>query len=410
MPPSNQPQMCLVQVSSRAWGGSADSGMACLEDIPYPIHTLRRLQDVFPNTPLCLIAPDFDRSAGLENLLQEYSMHNVTIVYGAAASPLKRMVQATQALAESAPILRINGENLFTHPRSLRDLMALWSDTPHCDGVKFSDDYPAKLTADIYRVGALRQALALLPQENAFHVHVKHFMAHHPSFQIATLSPTLYYTDDEMRSLRHALNTGLGNPEPGIGRLLVDHSLSIPQGDQLSFHYEKALDYIEPGSDVLDIACGPGYGAKMLAQKSARVFAGDIDETMIQQVRHAYKDEPAIVFDVMDATKLPLKDNQVDAITSFETIEHMTDLDGYLQELNRVLKPKGLVMISTPQNGFGSVPLTVSHFREFSYPELKHIIESTFDIVEFIGIKQGRIYFPNDPIGNNSLVIARSRK
>ncbi len=123
-----------------------------------------------------------------------------------------------------------------------------------------------------------------------------------------------------------------------------------------------------------------------------------------------YPQTDGLRFQLIDAENTGLPDDTVDAITTFEVIEHVDDIPAYLAELHRVLKPGGLAFISTPQNCFGQHPISCWHHVEFSAQEFRDIVETTFDVVEFIGIKQGRVHFVGDPIGNNSFLVARPRK
>lgn len=110
--------------------------------------------------------------------------------------------------------------------------------------------------------------------------------------------------------------------------------------------YALAMNFAE-GKVVLDIACGEGYGANLIAEKAEKVIGIDIDETTINNAAKKYK-RPNLVFKKGSATNLPLEENQFDVIISFETIEHIEQQDQMLTEIKKVLKPGGLLIISTP--------------------------------------------------------------
>jgi SAM-dependent methyltransferase len=109
----------------------------------------------------------------------------------------------------------------------------------------------------------------------------------------------------------------------------------------------------------------------------------------------------------MDGDDIGLASESFDHVVSFETVEHVGNPARFIQELRRILRPGGMLCISTPQNRFGSIPTTPSHTVEFSYRELLDLVSASFEIVDFKGLKAGTIHFENDPIGSNSYVVAR---
>lgn len=109
------------------------------------------------------------------------------------------------------------------------------------------------------------------------------------------------------------------------------------------------------GRDVLDVASGEGYGAAILAGPARSVVGVEIDPASVAHARTAYA-LPNLRFEEGDAQKLPLPDDSVDLVVSFETLEHLDDPPAFLAEVRRVLRPGGLVIISTPDRGVYSAP------------------------------------------------------
>ena len=109
--------------------------------------------------------------------------------------------------------------------------------------------------------------------------------------------------------------------------------------------YAFALSRIPAGSSVIDVACGTGYGSGMLAQAGHRVVGFDIDPATIDFARTQW---PEASFEVADATALPLTEASVDAVLSFETIEHLPDPSSFVGEVARVVKSDGVFFVSTP--------------------------------------------------------------
>lgn len=112
--------------------------------------------------------------------------------------------------------------------------------------------------------------------------------------------------------------------------------------------YEFALNYVQ-NLNVVDIACGEGYGSKILSEKAQKVSGFDIDQEAINHAKISYT-EPNLFFSHGSVVKIPLEDASVDVVVSFETIEHVDyqSQKQFLREVLRVLKPSGLFIVSTP--------------------------------------------------------------
>jgi SAM-dependent methyltransferase len=102
------------------------------------------------------------------------------------------------------------------------------------------------------------------------------------------------------------------------------------------------------GKRVLDVACGEGYGSALLARGAAHVTGVDISAEAIDHARRAYADRGNLEFLCASCTALPLGDASVDVAVSFETLEHIAEQDPFLDELARVLKPDGILVLSCP--------------------------------------------------------------
>jgi len=160
---------------------------------------------------------------------------------------------------------------------------------------------------------------------------------------------------------------------------------------------------------VLDIACGEGYGTKILSKRAKHTIGSDIDRESIKKAISLHKDAN-LEFSVEDALKTSFKDGRFDLIASMETIEHIEDGESYLNEMKRILKEDGCFIFSTPQSSIGSVPMNSQHMREYSLLEIQGLASKYFKIEKSVGIKQGRISFPEDPVGTNTMLICRKIK
>lgn len=99
---------------------------------------------------------------------------------------------------------------------------------------------------------------------------------------------------------------------------------------------------------IFDFGGGTGYFSQLVKEvyPSATVYCGDISHTAMEIGKQKY---PQINFVFADAeSTLPFEDNFFDLVISGEQIEHLTNVDIYLSEMNRVTKKEGHLILSTP--------------------------------------------------------------
>lgn len=119
--------------------------------------------------------------------------------------------------------------------------------------------------------------------------------------------------------------------------------------------YQWAMQYIRPGDTVLDAACGLGYGSHVLQLSStaARTIGIDGSEYAIDYARRNFgADNPRLEFrcGLLPQALADMPDGSVDAIVSFETLEHVQDNAALLVEFHRVLSPGGRLLVSVPND------------------------------------------------------------
>jgi len=105
---------------------------------------------------------------------------------------------------------------------------------------------------------------------------------------------------------------------------------------------------VGPGDSVLDVAAGTGASSAALARTGATVTGVDLSPGMIAQGR---KDHSQVNFVVGDAESLPFPDGSFDAVTTFFGLRTMPDPHRVLDEMFRVTKPGGRIVVcelSTP--------------------------------------------------------------
>ena len=131
---------------------------------------------------------------------------------------------------------------------------------------------------------------------------------------------------------------------------------------------------IPPGGSVLDVGCGRSLFSEIDVDFPFTVVAGDLEYAGVRARAGEVPEQHWLVF---DADRVPFADQQFDALFAGEIIEHMSDVPVTLAEWRRVLRPGGIVIITTPnRERFLSVadrrlrPYSEDHLSELSYREL----------------------------------------
>ena len=144
------------------------------------------------------------------------------------------------------------------------------------------------------------------------------------------------------------------------------------------------------GKTVLDVACGEGYGSDMLAEVAGRVTGVDISEDAIAHAGGQYGGRENLEFIQGDCEKLPLPDDSVDIAVSLETIEHLEAQEAFVSELRRVVKPGGLLVMSSPNKRQYTDARDYHnefHVREMYRDEFEQLLRAEFPHVHWLNQK-----------------------
>ncbi|OLR91645.1 class I SAM-dependent methyltransferase [Actinokineospora bangkokensis] len=140
------------------------------------------------------------------------------------------------------------------------------------------------------------------------------------------------------------------------------------------------------GAVVLEAGCGEGYGADLLARTADRVVGLDYDATTAAHVAKAY---PGVRTVRGNLAALPVRTGAVDVVANLQVIEHLWDQEGFLLECHRVLRPGGVLLVTTPNRITFSpgrdTPLNPFHTRELAGAELAGLLVDAGFTVEFLG-------------------------
>ncbi|MBK9118501.1 MAG: methyltransferase domain-containing protein [Phycisphaerales bacterium] len=135
------------------------------------------------------------------------------------------------------------------------------------------------------------------------------------------------------------------------------------------------------GHQVLDIACGQGYGAYLMAEQwDATVVHGvDISPEAIDSARRHFS-SPRITYHCHAAEDLPalFSPGQFDLIVSLETFEHLRDPARVLVILKQLLRPEGVLILSCPNDHwYYRTPDEHNpfHTRKYTFDEFRRVAE-----------------------------------
>lgn len=154
-----------------------------------------------------------------------------------------------------------------------------------------------------------------------------------------------------------------------------------PLHHRLLSAYVFSQKYIK--GDVLELGCGEGRGIDIILRKSKSFTAIDKIKDVIEKLSLKYKDNVFISSNFPPLSDI--EDNSFDTIISFQVIEHIQDDTQYISEIERILRPGGVALITTP-----NIKMTLTrnpwHVREYTSEELNNLCRKYFSQVDVLGI------------------------
>ncbi len=183
----------------------------------------------------------------------------------------------------------------------------------------------------------------------------------------------------------------------GVPPLSLTGERTLPDVPDENYWYRRHLAVYEwvagrcAGLDVVDMACGEGYGTDVLARRAARVTGVDANPEAHEHARLKYT-RPGVRFerDLVERFSEPC-----DALVFLQTIEHVEDPVAILEHFRSMLRPGGTAYVSTP-NLLTLAPEGAEksgnpwHVKEYRAEEFRALCESVFDRVDLYGLFHAR--------------------
>ena len=183
----------------------------------------------------------------------------------------------------------------------------------------------------------------------------------------------------------------------GVPPLALTGERTLPDVPEENYWYRRhqaVYDWVADrcaGLDVVDMACGEGYGTGILSRRAKHVTGVDANPEAFEHARARYG-RPGVDFvrDLVDSYS-----EDCDAVVFLQTIEHVEDDEGVLRHFKSMLRPGGTAFVSTP-NVLTLAPPGAEksdnpwHLREYDIGEYRELLEPHFSSVEILGLFHAR--------------------
>jgi SAM-dependent methyltransferase len=184
----------------------------------------------------------------------------------------------------------------------------------------------------------------------------------------------------------------------GVPPLALTGERTMPDVPAENYWYRRHLAVYEwiaarcAGLDVVDMACGEGYGTDVLGRRARTVTGVDANPEAHEHAKLKYS-RPGVSF----ARDLVERHHQeCDAVVFLQTIEHVRDPETVLVHFRELLRPGGVAYVSTPNLLTLASPGARKsdnpwHLKEYRAEEFRALCASVFGRVELLGLFHARM-------------------
>jgi ubiquinone/menaquinone biosynthesis C-methylase UbiE len=146
-------------------------------------------------------------------------------------------------------------------------------------------------------------------------------------------------SEEQVPPNHHAHHPGFSGPSGLLA------ALSMLVGRSGDARWAGELAGLEAGDDVIDIGCGPGVAARYAARQGARVVGVDPAPVMLRVARSMTPRSLDLRFVKGVAETLPVEGDAASVVWALATTHHWSDLDRALEEMQRVARTGGRIVV-----------------------------------------------------------------
>lgn len=187
-----------------------------------------------------------------------------------------------------------------------------------------------------------------------------------------------------------------------------ENIIDIGKSTVIENRYVTALDIFEKrinnkNCSWLDIGVGDGMGTDKIASQDINLTAIDIEVENLTKINTEKRIQ-------CDGCYISLKNSSYDVISNFEVLEHLEQdkQAQFISEISRVLKPGGILFISTPdKNAHGNTPMCPSHINELTSSNFQNLLTKQGFLIENT---YGQLFFKKDKSFHKLFMSLRQNK
>jgi 2-polyprenyl-3-methyl-5-hydroxy-6-metoxy-1,4-benzoquinol methylase/spore coat polysaccharide biosynthesis protein SpsF (cytidylyltransferase family) len=375
----------LIQAHHCGWAGARDFSLSRVNGKYAVEEVIGRLQGMQQVSAVTIAVPDDPGNQIFRDIAAE---HGAACHFGSCENVLERMTGALDAMGADIAV-HVMGQHCFVDTALLADMLGFMREK-NARFVSLPDAFTPYFAGKIYTRALLDDVaatIAALPDDRAVHLarYAGFIESHRGKFDALVYENVPQYDRAYLLKVRELAEQIFADD-----RMHVDAGEASKVSNPLFESYEFARAQFGAGDHVVDIACGDGYGCRILSAQVGQVLGIDINESLIAN-NNQRNDNGNIRYAVDNAFGLSLDDASVNGATAMEVIEHLPvdQVGTFVKEVRRVVKPGGAFICSTPQNSHGEIPVVPWHVREYSAPELRAILERHFGSVKILSSKSG---------------------